>query len=104
VRAAAAATALSDRQLERLMHERIGVTPKLLTRLARFRRAVTAAWCGAPLTAAATAHGYADQSHFTREVRALTGHSPRALLATLPPPADVGSVQDVARWRDVGCE
>ena len=104
VRTAAIAAALSERHLERLMQDRIGVTPKQLTRLARFRRAVISAWRGTPLAAAAAAEGYADQSHFTREARALTGQSPRALLATLPQRADVGSVQDLARWQDVGCE
>jgi AraC-like DNA-binding protein len=104
VRAAAGAAAISDRQLARLMHDRIGVAPKLFARLARFRRAVFAAWRGAPLAAAASLQGYADQAHFSREARALTGRSVRTLLTALPPPANVGSVQDLDRWQHVGCE
>jgi AraC-like DNA-binding protein len=72
----------------------------MFTRIVRFRRAVVAARGGAALAAAAAEAGYADQSHFTREVRSLTGRSP---LALLPDTADVASVQDITSWRDVGC-
>jgi AraC-like DNA-binding protein len=97
----AKAVELGERQLERLLQDRVGVAPKAFTRIVRFRRAVIAARQGMPLADAAFVHGYADQAHFTRDVSALTGRSPRALLARMP---DVASVQDAARWRDVGCE
>jgi AraC-like DNA-binding protein len=101
VRAAAARVALTERHLERMFRDRVGVTPKLFTRITRFRNAVFAARAGVPLATAAAESGYADQAHFTREVQALAGRSPRALL---PHTGDVASVQDAARWRDVGCE
>jgi AraC-like DNA-binding protein len=97
---AAARVALGARQLDRLFADRVGVSPKMFTRIVRFRRAAIAARGGVPLATAAAEAGYADQSHFTREVRALTGRPP---LALLPAMADVASVQDVASWRDVGC-
>jgi AraC-like DNA-binding protein len=80
---------LSERQLERLLDEHAGLSPKTFARIVRFRRAVVAARGGMPLASAAAASGYADQSHFTRDVRDLTGHAPRALLP------NVGSVQDI---------
>jgi AraC-like DNA-binding protein len=86
---AADAVALSERQLERLLDEHAGLSPKTFARIVRFRRAVVAARGGMPLASAAAASGYADQSHFTRDVRDLTGHAPRALLP------NVGSVQDI---------
>ena len=98
VQAAAAVVALSERQLERLFNDQAGVTPKMFARIVRFRRAIIAARQGTSLAEAAAAHGYADQSHFTREVRALTDRSPRSLLP------DVASVQDATSWRNVGCE
>lgn len=101
VRSAAAMVALSERHLARLFEDRVGVPPKLFTRIVRLRRAVIAARLGVPLAQAAAESGYADQSHFTREVSMLTGHPPRSLL---PIVGDVRSVQDAACWREVGCE
>jgi len=92
---------LSSRQLERMFSERVGVAPKLFARIVRFRRAIIDVCKGKPLALAAATHGYADQSHFTREAHALTSLSPRALLANL---AHVASVQDITSWRNVGCE
>jgi AraC-like DNA-binding protein len=97
---AAARVALGARQLDRLFADRVGVSPKMFARIVRFRRAAFAARGGTPLAIAAAEAGYADQPHFTREVRALTGRPP---LGLLPAMADVASVQDVASWRDVGC-
>jgi AraC-like DNA-binding protein len=94
VGAAAAQVALTERHLERLFNDRVGVSPKLFARIVRFRRAVFAARLGAPLAVAAAENAYADQSHFTREAHALTNRSPRSLLPGL---ANVASVQDADR-------
>ncbi len=101
VLAAAEHVSLSSRQLERMFSEHVGVAPKLFARIVRFRRAIIDVCKGKPMVVAAATHGYADQSHFTREVRDLTNLSPRALLANL---AHVASVQDISSWRNVGCE
>lgn len=97
---AAVRVELGARQLDRLFADRVGVSPKMFARIVRFRRAVFAARGGTPLAIVAAEAGYADQSHFTREVRALTSRPPQALL---PAMADVASVQDVASWINVGC-
>ena len=101
VRDVADAVALSERQLERLIVDRVGVSPKLFARIARFRRAAVAARSGVPLADVAATHGYADQSHFARDVHAFTGRSWRALLGNF---GDVGFVQDADRLASVGCE
>jgi len=76
---------VTRRHLERRFRDQVGISPKRLARLARFQHALglidrpdsrrqgaqTAATCG-----------YADQSHFVREFRELTGHSPDAYLLT----------------------
>jgi AraC-like DNA-binding protein len=84
---------LSERQLERLFHERAGLAPKTYARIARFRATVLDARAGESFAAAAATHRYADQAHFNRDVRALTGRAPTALLP------DVGSVQDLVAGR-----
>jgi AraC-like DNA-binding protein len=101
VQSAAARVALSERHLERMFRDRVGMTPKLFARIVRFRKAFFAAHAGAPFASAAIDGGYADQAHFTREVQALTGCSPTSLLRRT---GDVGFVQDPNAWRDVGCE
>lgn len=89
VRHVAAIVGLSERQLERLFYERAGLAPKTFARIVRVRRTLIAARCGASLALSAVTHGYADQAHFSRDVRAFTGRSPGSLLP------NVGSVQDV---------
>jgi len=54
-----------------------GVTPQLYRAEARARRAVAAIRAGrGPLAAVALSHGFSDQAHMTRAVRALTGRTP----------------------------
>jgi AraC-like DNA-binding protein len=72
----------SRRHLRRRFEETIGLSPKRLGRIARFRAVVERAgragrpdWC-----ALAAEHGFADQSHLIAECRALTGYTPTDLL------------------------
>ena len=88
VRATADLVNLGERQLERFFAERAGISPVAYARIARLHRGVNASRA-MPLAQAATISGYADQSHFSREVRDLTGRTPRSLLS------DVGSVQEL---------
>ena len=72
----------SVRQLERVIVERTGLSPKTLARLGRFHRALrlrsaSGAWAGI-----AAECGYTDQSHLIRDFRQFAGSAPSLLQAT----------------------
>jgi AraC-like DNA-binding protein len=75
---------ISERQLRRRCEAAIGLTPKVLHRILRFRGFLALARChtlpNVGLALLAAEAGYADQSHLSRESLRLTGWSPRALL------------------------
>jgi AraC-like DNA-binding protein len=72
---------VTGRTLERAFDERVGLRPKALVRVVRLQRVVGAMDRGAPTwTALAYDEGFSDQAHLVREVRALAGASPTALL------------------------
>jgi AraC-like DNA-binding protein len=80
VRALAAASGVSERQLLRRFDAAIGYGPKTFARIARLRRFVSlASHARRALAELALAAGYADQAHLTRECRALAGCTPAAL-------------------------
>lgn len=70
----------SERQLHRRCLSAFGYGPKTLARVLRLNRALTLARSGLPLADVGVNAGYADQAHLSRDVRALTGVSPRTLL------------------------
>lgn len=74
---------LSTRSLRRLCHEQFGYGPKMLERILRLQRwlAVARARPHEGLADLALESGYADQSHLSREVRALTGVAASTLCA-----------------------
>jgi AraC-like DNA-binding protein len=72
--------ALSERQLERRMLERVGVSPKRYATLRRFERAVALLGGASSLAQVAHEAGYYDQSHFIRDFRRLVGTSPGKYL------------------------
>lgn len=78
----AAEAGVTPRHLERLFAREVGLGPKLLARVLRFRRALEALEAGADPTGAARALrlGYADQAHCIREFRSFAGVSPSAWL------------------------
>jgi AraC-like DNA-binding protein len=80
VRALAAHVGLSERQLERLFDERIGVGVKLFGRVRRLQEAITRASAHPAWADLAADLGYADQSHLIREFKALSGMSPAEFL------------------------
>ena len=80
VDAVAHAIGLSARQLHRRCLPAFGYGPKTLGRILRMRRAVALAQDGLALAQVAATTGYADQAHLTREVKALTGTPPGALI------------------------
>ena len=73
----------SERSLRRRCHELFGYGPKTFARILRFQRFIARvhARTRLPLSTLATACGYADQAHLSREVRRLTGLTPRAVIA-----------------------
>jgi AraC-like DNA-binding protein len=74
----------SRRYLELGFRRQIGLPPKTVARIARFQRAAYAlSRPSATLAAAVASGGFADQPHFTREVRAMSGVTPTELFAFL---------------------
>jgi AraC-like DNA-binding protein len=71
---------LSDRQLLRRSLPAFGYGPKTLARVLRMDGALALARSGLPLVDVAVRAGYADQAHLSREVKALTGVTLRALV------------------------
>ncbi|GAB2824929.1 AraC family transcriptional regulator [Actinoallomurus bryophytorum] len=74
---------MSSRHLRRLVLANTGLEPRTLSRIARFQCFLDLAdhTAGPSLADLAARAGYADQAHLAREVRALSGLTPSALLA-----------------------
>lgn len=92
----------SRRHLIAGFREQVGVPPKTAARILRFDRAARAVRDGrrGSLARLATACGYHDQAHMTREFRALAGLTPGAYRAAALPgylgiPAEVEQVNSV---------
>jgi methylphosphotriester-DNA--protein-cysteine methyltransferase len=58
----------------------VGVTPKRLARVVRFRSALAMVASGVPFADVAATAGYYDQAHFTTEFRAHAAMTPSAFL------------------------
>jgi AraC-like DNA-binding protein len=74
-------TGYSPRHFIELFHSTVGLTPKHFYRVQRFSSALTRlargmGEGGARLADVASAAGYADQAHFSREFRELAGVAP----------------------------
>jgi AraC-like DNA-binding protein len=69
---------LSERSLQRLAARRIGLSPKWLIQRRRLHEAAELLASAEPLgLAGVAAHlGYADQAHFTRDFKTVTGMTP----------------------------
>ncbi|MFC4311289.1 helix-turn-helix domain-containing protein [Steroidobacter flavus] len=79
-------TGYSPRHFIDLFHSTVGLTPKHFYRVQRFSNALTRLARGdARLADVASATGYADQAHFSREFRELAGVAPSAYC---PPAAN----------------
>jgi AraC-like DNA-binding protein len=74
---------MSERSVRRRCQELFGYGAKTFTRILRFQRFLSRVQAGQrlPLSTLATACGYADQAHLSREVRRLTGLTPAAVVA-----------------------
>ncbi|MDC0678266.1 helix-turn-helix domain-containing protein [Sorangium atrum] len=71
---------ISQDPLEKRFRRAVGATPKQLASLLRLRHALEAWRPGSSLAELAQQAGYFDQSHFTRELRAVTGQPPGRFL------------------------
>jgi transcriptional regulator GlxA family with amidase domain len=71
------------RNLELRFQRQVGLSPGTVARIARVQRAVgmLSRHAGLPRTAAEC--GYADQPHFTREIRAMAGLTPTEPCASV---------------------
>lgn len=86
----AAEVGYSRRHLGNLVRAEFGLSPKQISRLARFENARRLVTSGASLAEAAGRCGYADQSHLSREWKGFAGDSPKALTEDFP------NIQDLA--------
>lgn len=77
----AARLGIGVRQLHRRCLPVFGYGPRRLTRILRLGPALDLVRAGVPFARVAADCGYADQAHLSREVRDLTGLSPRELVA-----------------------
>jgi AraC-like DNA-binding protein len=72
---------VSRQHLARTFRERVGVTPKLYARLARFQSSLAYAGEAQNGAHAALALGYTDQSHWIAEFREFSGLTPHSFAA-----------------------
>jgi AraC-like DNA-binding protein len=74
----ARASDVSTRQLERLFHERVGLSPKQFVRIVRFQEVLRATRAGPDSGWAAVAleHGFYDQAHFINDFKTFVGRTP----------------------------
>ncbi|MCV7382617.1 AraC family transcriptional regulator [Mycolicibacter longobardus] len=79
----AAAIGVSPQRLRALARRELGMPLTRWRVWSRLRRAVEALQSGKPLAEAAVAAGFADQAHFTRQMREMMGLTPTVVLRAL---------------------
>ncbi|HZZ47927.1 MAG TPA: helix-turn-helix domain-containing protein [Pseudonocardia sp.] len=89
----AAGSGWSRRHFTARFRRQVGLPPKALAQVVRFRRALELLATTPTIAPVAAEAGYADHSHLVREFRRLTGSPPSRLLTT---PGEVAFVQDRA--------
>ncbi|RSM90601.1 AraC family transcriptional regulator [Kibdelosporangium aridum] len=72
-------TGWSRKRLWSRFTAQIGVTPKRAAMIVRLSPAIQAIVDGTAATEVAAVHGYADQSHLTRDLKELAGYTPGSL-------------------------
>ena len=94
---------LSERSLQRLVEQRIGLSPKWLLQRRRLHDAVEALKAGrGSLAEVAADLGYADQAHFTHDFRTVTGMTPGEYLKDQPRASGTDPSGRLAAERDLG--
>jgi len=77
----ARAVGVGERRLQQLFDLHVGLSPVRYRRLARLHRCLASIGPEPDWAALAYAHGFADQSHLSRELRALVGLTPTELVS-----------------------
>ena len=72
----------------------VGVGPKRLARIVRFRSALAMVAAGTPLADVALTAGYYDQAHFATEFRTHAAMTPTAFLAAKRYPQGTSLAED----------
>jgi len=81
---------LSKKQYERVFREQVGMNPKEYARVVRFQKSLRMLQCGSRDYAYIAYHcGFADQSHFIRDFKVMSGHTPKSLLSHCVPYSDL---------------
>lgn len=83
---------LGKKQFERLFHETVGANPKEYARIVRFQKSLKLLQHSsghANQAQLACQCGYADQSHFIREFKQFSGHTPLSLPNVCKPYSDL---------------
>jgi len=77
-------TGLGMRSFQRTFQRRVGVSPKLYSRIARFETALRAKVCAPQLSWTTIAHefGYHDQMHMIHDFQQLSGETPTGILGS----------------------
>lgn len=81
---------LCKRQFERVFRDMVGMNPKEYSRIVRFQKALHLMQCGSrDYIGIAAKCGYSDQSHFIREFKTMSGHTPISLLVSISAYSDL---------------
>lgn len=84
---------LSRKQFGRVFNEAVGMMPKEYARIVRFQKSLWLMQTGERNDAALSAEaGYSDQSHFIREFKAFSGHTPQKLRQICSPYSDLFTI------------
>ncbi|MEM7167279.1 MAG: helix-turn-helix domain-containing protein [Planctomycetota bacterium] len=78
VRQLARSVHCSDRQLERVFRDEVGMTPKVYARIVRFQSVLRRHVVGRSWAELAVECGYSDQAHLIRDFRSFAGVAPAA--------------------------
>ena len=81
---------LGTKQFRNVFNNTVGMKPKEYTRIVRFQKSMWLLQCGlTDFIGIAHECGYADQSHFIREFKAHSGHTPSAIAKICTPYSDM---------------
>ncbi len=91
---------VSERHLERLFREYVGLSPKTIARLMRFQRALAAFDDSTNWAQIAANAGYYDQSHLLHDFRQFAAETPAALLSSTSDLAEHFTARAWSKTRD----